>query len=146
MSAASPVSSARGLYVAEPPAARYLRTPVVIDCSVWVALVFNEPAAHKAAALLDIKLMHAPTLLAYEFANMVTGKRRGGVDAIDIERALREFAQQRIDLHPVAAEAMSSVASRFGLTAYHAAYLWLAGSTRAPLVTFDAKLNAAAAK
>ncbi|MEO5732289.1 MAG: type II toxin-antitoxin system VapC family toxin [Rubrivivax sp.] len=133
------------LYVAEPPAARYLRAPVVIDCSVWVALVFNEPAAQKAAALLRDKGMHAPTILAYEFANVVVSKRRSGVDAVDIERALREFAQQRIDLHPVPAEAMASVASRFQLSAYDAAYLWLAGSLKAPLITFDAKLNDAAA-
>lgn len=137
--------SARTLFVAEPPAARYVQAPVVIDCSVWVALVFNEPAAHEAAALLYGKVMHAPTLLSYEFGNVVVSKRRGKVDPVDIERALREFTQQSINLHAVPAEAMSAVASRCGLSAYDAAYLWLARSLKAPLLTFDAKLNEAAA-
>ena len=40
--------------------------------------------------------------------------------------------------------AQYALAQRYGLSAYDAAYLWVAGSLKAPLATFDAKLAEAA--
>jgi predicted nucleic acid-binding protein len=41
-------------------------------------------------------------------------------------------------------QAQYALAMRYRLSAYDAAYLWLAGSLQAPLATFDAKLAGAA--
>ncbi len=37
-----------------------------------------------------------------------------------------------------------NIATRYGLSGYDAAYLWLAAEMRVPLLTFDAKLAIAA--
>ncbi len=136
--------SPRVLYVAEPPAVWLQRPPVVADCSVVAALVFAEPACDEAAALLSHKAVHAPALLPFEVANVARSKRRAGMEAAPMEDALRDFAEQRIALHPVPPDAMAQLALRYELSAYDAAYLWLAAELQAPLATFDRRLADAA--
>lgn len=134
----------RVLYVAEPTAAWTQRLPVVADCSVVAALVFAEPACDEAAALLSHKALHAPALLPFELANVARTKLRAGAPAGQVANAVRDFAEQRIELHPVPPEAMLQLALDFELSAYDAAYLWLAAELKAPLATFDRGLAKAA--
>ena len=47
-------------------------------------------------------------------------------------------------LHRVDIAAQVALAQRYGLSAYDAAYLWLAAELKAPLATYDQKLGAAA--
>ena len=61
-----------------------------------------------------------------------------------ITRALSAYIQQDIDFHRTDVEAQYALSIRYGLSAYDAAYLWLAGNLQAPLATFDAKLAKAA--
>jgi predicted nucleic acid-binding protein len=122
------------------------RPPVVADCSVMAALVFAEPACDEAAALLSHKAVHAPALLPFEMANVARSKRRAGLEATAMEGALRDFAEQRIALHAVPADAMAQLALLYDLSAYDAAYLWLATELQAPLATFDRRLADAARK
>jgi predicted nucleic acid-binding protein len=137
-------ASARQLFVAEPPAAWNQRPPVVVDCSVVAALLWAEPAAGDAATRLTGRALHAPDLLPYELANVARSKCRAGVPP-DVARAgLETFAEQRIVLHDGELLTAFDVAQRFGLTAYDAAYLWLAAELKAPLVTFDQRLAEAA--
>ena len=49
-----------------------------------------------------------------------------------------------IDLHPVDPIAVADLALRYQLSAYDAAYLWLAADLKCPLATFDGKLALAA--
>ena len=49
-----------------------------------------------------------------------------------------------IELHPINAPAVAALAMHYRLSAYDAAYLWLAAELKAPLATFDDKLAAAA--
>ena len=112
---------ARVLYVAEPSALWIQRPPVVADCSVVAALVFAEPACEDAAALLSHKAVHAPALLPFEVANVARSKRRAGMPPAAMEDALRDFAEQRIALHPVPADAMAQLALRYELSTYDAA-------------------------
>lgn len=134
----------RVLYVAEPPAVWAQRSPVVADCSVVAALVFAEPACDEAAGLLSHKAVHAPALLPFELANVARTKLRAGAPAEQVATAVRDFAEQRIELHAVPAEAMLQLALDYELSACDAAYLWLASDLKAPLATFDRKLAKAA--
>jgi predicted nucleic acid-binding protein len=140
----SATPAGRTLHVAEPPAAWLHRAPVVADCSVLAAIVFDEPAGAEAARMLAGKALHAPTLLPYEMANVARSKQRGGLAEASVNAALADFAEQRLQLVAAPPEALLVLALRHALSAHDAAYLWLAGELQAPLATFDAKLAKAA--
>ena len=139
-----PQPAPRVLYVAEPPAMWHTRSPVVVDCSVLVACLFGEPQAEDAQALIIGKALHAPTLLPFELSNVARSKLRAGAPRAAVEDAMQEFADQRFQLHPAPPLALLALADSFDLSAYDAAYLWLAAELQAPLVTFDRRLAAAA--
>jgi predicted nucleic acid-binding protein len=136
----------RPLYVAEPPAVWSQREPVVADCSVIAALLLGEPAAAEAAALLEHKVLHAPSLLSYELANVARSKLRAGAPAAAVQAAIEGFAEQRVFLHEVDPQPMLELAMHHGLSAYDAAYLHVAATLNARLATFDRRLAEAAQK
>jgi predicted nucleic acid-binding protein len=137
-------TSARTIYVAEPPPAYLGRPPLVVDCSVLVAVLFQEPLRQEALRSMAGKSLHAPALLDSEIANVAVKKSRGGLPQAVIGDALEKYVQHAIELHRPDVPAQYALAIRYGLSAYDAAYLWLAGALQAPLVTFDAKLGQAA--
>jgi predicted nucleic acid-binding protein len=137
-------STARTLYLAEPPPAYLGRPPLVVDCNVLVAILFQEPWRERALHTLAGKTLHAPSLLDSEIANVAVKKSRGGLAQAIVGDALDIYAQHAIELHRPDVQAQYALAMRYGLSAYDAAYLWLAGALQAPLATFDAKLAAAA--
>ena len=139
-------SAGRVLYVAEPPAMWRLRRPVVVDCSVLVALLFAEPNAADAAGMLREKRLLAPTLLPFEISNVARSKLRSGAQAEAVQAALDEYTELSIELHPVLPQRLLALATDYSLSAYDAAYLWLAGDLQAPLATFDRRLAEAAQK
>lgn len=133
------------LYVAEPPAAYGMRPPLVVDASVLAAALFGEERHALAVTLLTIRALAAPHLLDCEIANVGLKKlRREGVPEDTVVRALHLYAKLDIARHPVDAAAVLSLAQRYTLSAYDAAYLWLAETLVAPLATFDDKLATAA--
>jgi predicted nucleic acid-binding protein len=139
-----PPPSTRTLYVAEPAAAWARRAPIVVDCSVIAALLFDEPAAEDAARMVSGRNLHAPSLLTYEIADVARRKHRAGLPLADAQAALTEFAEQRWELSPAPIAQVFGLAMRYTLSAYDAAYLWLAAELRSPLATFDRKLGEAA--
>ena len=61
-----------------------------------------------------------------------------------VAAALRAYGRLAIERHGVDAEALLSIAERYQLTAYDAAYLCVAERLGAPLATLDGKLAEAA--
>ena len=134
----------RVLHVAEPPSAYLFRPAMVVDCSVLSAVLFEEQTRDDALSLLTGKSLHAPTLLDHEIVGVALKKGRGGWPEAAITLALADYAQQEIDLHRADTESQYQLALRYRISAYDAAYLWLAAEIKAPLATFDSKLAAAA--
>jgi predicted nucleic acid-binding protein len=134
----------RTLYVAEPPPANWGRPPIVVDCSVLVAVLFQEPSREEGLRALAGKSLHAPFLLDSEIANVAVKKSRGGTSQSVVGDALATYAKHVIELHRPDFQAQYALAIRYRLSAYDAAYLWLAGTLQAPLATFDEKLAEAA--
>ena len=133
------------LYVAQPPAIYLVRPPLVVDCSVLAALLFDEPQRDVAAAQIAGVALHAPVLLESELVSVALRKSRAGMaDAAAL--GLKDYAALSIELHRVDSRAQFEVARRRGLSAYDAAYLCLAAELRAPLATFDRRLGEAAAQ
>ncbi|RMF17463.1 MAG: PIN domain-containing protein [Candidatus Dadabacteria bacterium] len=117
---------------------------VVVDTSAIAALLFNEPQASEVAARLTQRVLSAPTLLAYELANVALVKMRRHPDRADVFRRSYDLVGAlRIRFVEADAAAVLDIANETGLTAYDAAYLWLARLTGADLVTLDRRLAAA---
>lgn len=120
-------------------------TRVVIDASALAAVTFGELNGHAVAERLDGATVYAPALLALEMANVAWKKaRRHPHDASKILRALAWAIDggTRISWQDVNAIEVAQIAMAVGCTAYDAAYLWLAGSLGADLVTEDKRLAA----
>ena len=137
----------RAIYVAEPPAHYRARPPLVADSSLLCAVLFNEP--ERGAALLRLAGRHllAPRLLDHEVVSVALKKQRQGMPAEAVEQALTDYLAQDIELMVIdlnAQYAQYALARHYGLSAYDAAYLWLAAELRAPLATFDRQLADAA--
>ena len=123
-------------------------TPVaVVDASALAAIAFNEPEASDVVRRLDNRELVAPRLLAYELANTAWRKAKKHPDRAaairaGLQRALADdVAIIWSDVEPAA---VLDLALSTGLTAYDAAYLWLARHLDADLVTLDSDLAAAA--
>ena len=88
------------LYVAEPPASYLVLPPLVVDCSVMVAAMFEEPARDQAIALMSGKVLFAPGLLVHEMVNVAARKLRAGSPSATVRQALSDFGAQAIELRP----------------------------------------------
>lgn len=113
-----------------------------MDASALAALAFNEPHGEEIATALDGALVHAPTLLAYEMANVAWKKaRRNAAQAPAIVRVVEAVLDDRgITWCSVPAADVALVSLATGLSAYDAAYVWLAGFLGADLVTLDDRI------
>lgn len=130
------------LHIAEPPAQYLLRPALVVDCSCLAGFIFDEDWKEQARQQLDGRTLHAPHLLHAEIANVAVKKLRRG--ELHASEGLAQAAMMEIELHPINAPAVAALAMQYGLSAYDAAYLWLAADLKCPLATFDDKLATAA--
>jgi predicted nucleic acid-binding protein len=117
----------------------------VVDASAIAALVFGEPEAERVAGQLDGHALVAPSLLAFELANVCLVKCRRHPDQRDgLIAGFHLRGQLNIEELAVEHAAVLHLASETGLTAYDASYLWLAQRLGADLVTLDKDLARAA--
>jgi predicted nucleic acid-binding protein len=119
--------------------------PTVVDASALSAVLFAEPEGDEVADRLAGGRLMAPTLLRYELANVCWKKLRAypGQRA-GLLAALGRISLLALDEIEVPAVEAATLAEATGLTAYDAAYLWLARRTGGTLVTLDRELAHAA--
>lgn len=133
------------VYIAEPPAIYLARPPLVVDASLLAACVFGEAERDAAEARLRGCSLHAPGLIDYELCNVAVIKvRRQELTLETAVLALAEFSALALERHIPLPEEVATIACDYRLSAYDAAYLWLAGALKAPLATFDRQLANAA--
>ena len=133
------------VFVAEPPARWSPRPKLVVDASVVAARVFEEAQREQAEAQMRGRSLCAPTLIDYEIINVALSKIRArGLSAADAARIVSLYANLDIERFDVDMPSTLNIGETFELSAYDAAYLWVAGHLRAPIATFDAHLAAAA--
>lgn len=114
---------------------------VVVDASAVAAILFGESAADGLVERLGTHELAAPSLLPYEVVSVAGGKVRRSEVSVDAAAfALAAFSRMRILFHEPDVLQVFRLTAGTRLTAYDAAYLWLARSLSADLVTLDAKL------
>jgi predicted nucleic acid-binding protein len=117
----------------------------VVDASALAAVLFGEPAGQKVTKALGRGPVFAPTLLPYEVGSVCLKKiRRHSHRRTDLLASLELLHRLDIQEVEVPAGDATELAERTNLTVYDAAYLWLAASLDAELVTLDEALESAA--
>ena len=129
------VADVRGRYVARPP--------LVVDCSVLAAVLFDETNRDEAVRALSGKDLYVPELIADELVSVAVKKSRYGMDDV-ARQGLMDFAELELTRCRPDVHAQWRLALTYELSAYDAAYLWLAAELGAPLATFDERLGGAA--
>lgn len=121
------------------------KTPeqVVVDCSVIAAAVIAEAQCDLAWQSLAGRSLHAPWLIDIEMGSVALNKSHPRKTNV-AQAGLDHFQDLDITWYAVDVAALVQLASRYQLSAYDAAYLLVASELRAPLVTFDQRLGAAA--
>ena len=116
----------------------------VADANVVGAIIFEEPRAEEADALIRGTELYAPRLLAYELTSIARKKTLLYPEKRDaIAQALDVALAMDIQWVDVAHGAVLRLALEKGVTTYDATYLHVARSLGVPLVTFDQRLHAA---
>lgn len=122
----------------EPSAVR----PVVVDASALGALLFGEPEADAVADRLETRALFVPTLLRYELAVIAWQKARAEPGASGmLGAALEIFERMGIREVQVSTAALLRGSMRLRLPIPDMAYLWLAHTLNAELVTLDPELQ-----
>ncbi|AEG91232.1 Hypothetical protein Rta_01680 [Ramlibacter tataouinensis TTB310] len=116
---------------------------MVADCSLVAGTLFSEPWQEQADLQLMGRELHAPFLLQCEIANVALKKTRQG-SADLVAEGLQRLREMAIRFHRIEEAATVDLAQRYRLSAYDAAYLWLAADLKCPLATFDDRLAEAA--
>ncbi|MGE0622732.1 MAG: type II toxin-antitoxin system VapC family toxin [Pseudomonadales bacterium] len=131
------------LIIAEPATPYAKRPPLVADCSVLASILFDEPDRETAVEALRGRELFAPDLVDHELVSVAVKKSRQGLDEV-VKQGLADLKRLQLTRCAVDVEAQWLLALEHELTAYDAAYLWLASELGAPLATFDLALGEAA--
>lgn len=117
-----------------------------VVCGWFVGNQATEYSDEVAARLLD-EQAHTPALWELEFANVLrTACKRGAIDAQGAHEVIEQVGSLPIavDRETPGPAAILSLALRYDLTSYDAAYLELALRLQLPVATQDAALMDAA--
>ena len=131
------------LIVAEPRNTYRVTPPIVVDCSVLAALLFEEPGRDEADRILTGKALFAPWLIDHEMISVGLKKVRSGLADV-ASQGLERLSRLRVVRRAASIQGQWLLAKQESLSAYDAAYLQLAIELHAPLATFDRTLGQAA--
>ena len=119
---------------------------IVVDASLVVDFLLDggERGAWATAQIADGGALHAPELLDYEVASVVRRRAlRRETPRGRAHDAIRDLADMRITRYPARRFLEQIWSYHRVLSAYDAAYVSLAASLDAPLITTDARLGRA---
>jgi predicted nucleic acid-binding protein len=130
----------------------------VLDASIALAWAVDHPepagAREIRQSFLSGRIAIVPSLWVLEIANgLIQAERRGKLDLAEIERArglyesmMSNYIEVQTDSPQGSFREIQEIARKHQLTAYDAAYLFLALQHRLPLATLDGSLTVAAQK
>ena len=121
---AAPRAGARRRVLSVAPAtALRLRHPVVVDCGVLAAVLFDEPGRDAALRRLAGAALHAPWLLDFEIASAAAHKARAGHGELAAQ-GLTDYRALAIERRPVDPFAQAGLAMSYRITTPNVLKSW----------------------
>ncbi|MGH8246884.1 MAG: type II toxin-antitoxin system VapC family toxin [Gammaproteobacteria bacterium] len=118
---------------------------LVVDTSVVLAVLLNEPARSGIVAITEGRLVIGAPTLPFEVANaLIAGFRRRRLSAEAVVGAWASYLAVRVRLTETDVRNALEIAMELGLYAYDAYVLETARAERLPLITLDNGLARAA--
>jgi predicted nucleic acid-binding protein len=118
---------------------------IVVDASVLIAVVTNEPDKQKLIEITNEAELIAPLSVHWEIGNAFSAMlKRQRITLEQAVKAVETYLQIPVRFVEVELIDSLSIASELNLYAYDAYLLRCAEKYRSPLLTLDNKLNAAA--
>ncbi|WP_010261324.1 type II toxin-antitoxin system VapC family toxin [Treponema primitia] len=115
---------------------------IVIDASVIMALIIDEPEKEIAIRLTKDTTLLAPQMIPFEIGNALTRIYKRHILVEDeIIKAYREFKKIPLKTVEVDMENALRIACKYTIYAYDAYYLETAKRLKIPLLTFDANMK-----
>jgi predicted nucleic acid-binding protein len=121
---------------------------IVIDASIVLACLFNEPEKQLLEELTSGADLVAPGSLPWEVGNAVSAsfKKKKFFDLKSAHTVIKEFIEIPIQLVHVDLKNAIDICFKRGIYAYDAYMILCARQTRAPLLTLDKRLASVAAE
>ena len=120
---------------------------VLIDASVLMPILINEPEKEFIINLTKNCELLAPSVLPYEIGNALTRLRRRQImDDKQIMAAYSDFMRIPLRLLEVNIENALKIACKYAIYAYDAYYLEMASRLGIPLLTLDGPMKKVALK
>ena len=115
---------------------------VVVDASVLIAVVVNEPQKAKLIALTQNKSLIAPHSIHWEIGNAFSAMlKRQRIDLAQAQTAISAYMQIPVRFVDIELEKAVDLAGRFNIYAYDAYLIRCALKYQAPLITLDRRLE-----
>ncbi len=122
-------------------------TELVVDTSALLAVLLDEPERATLVTRTQGATLLAPGSIPWEVGNaLIAGFRRKRLNRRQIQDAWGSFERIPLRLVPVTISKALELAAELGLYAYDAYVLEAVRAHRAPLLTTDKRLQAAAAR
>ena len=127
-----------------------LRPPIILDSSVAIAIVRNEPGAEALRVAVDQwtvlgRPLLVPSIFWLEVVNALTRRHRyRGLDVLHAVHELDELTITTVESDRAQVLKIIDLVERFGLTSYDASYLALAHLYAGDIATLDLELVRAA--
>ncbi|GHU08723.1 twitching motility protein PilT [Spirochaetia bacterium] len=115
---------------------------ILIDASVIIAFIIDEPEKEIAIKLTKDAMLLAPEMIPYEIGNALTRVyKRHILDEPGIIRAYNTYKEIPLKLIEVDIENALKIACKYTIYAYDAYYLETAKRLNIPLLTFDGNMK-----
>lgn len=114
---------------------------IVVDASVIIAVLINEPEKHRLIELTRGANLIAPHSVHWEIGNAFSAMlKRRRITPEQMRQALREYEKIPIQFVDIELEPALDIAAELGIYAYDAYLIWCALKYDCPLLSLDHSL------
>jgi predicted nucleic acid-binding protein len=115
---------------------------ILVDASVIISIVIDEPEKEKAIKLTKDCTLLSPAMITYEIGNALSRlKKRHILDAAGVIEAYNVYKKIPLRMVEVDMENALKIACKYNIYAYDAYYLETARRLKLPLLTFDGPMK-----